>query len=168
MSEPDLQPPTVADDKGPTSHSFVGLHSVSLCVEAPERTVRLLTETFGYEPVAEEAGRQRFRSRKRGVGRVIDILCSPERMHGRMGAGSIHHVAFRARDEAEQLMWRETILTLGYNVTPVLDREYFRSIYFREPGGVLIEIATDAPGFSIDETSDALGSALKLPPWLEP
>jgi glyoxalase family protein len=84
-----------------------------------------------------------------------------------MGAGSIHHVAFRARDETEQLLWREAILALGYNVTPVLDREYFRSIYFREPGGVLFEIATDPPGFAVDEAPDALGTALKLPPWLE-
>jgi glyoxalase family protein len=118
-----------------------GLHSVSLCVEAPDRTALLLTEIFGYEPIAEEAGRQRFRSRKRGIGGVIDL-----RMRGRVGAGSIHHVAFRARNEAEQLLWRETILARGYDVTSILDRQYFRSIYFREPGGVLFEIATDPAG----------------------
>jgi glyoxalase family protein len=97
----------------------------------------------------------------------VDILCRPEQMRGRMGAGAVHHVAFRARDEAEQLTCREALLALGYNVTPVLDRRYFRSIYFREPGGVLFEIATDAPGFTADETPAALGTELKLPPWLE-
>jgi glyoxalase family protein len=89
-------------------------------------------------------------------------------MRGRMGAGTVHHVAFRARDETEQLTWREAILALGFDVTPVLDRQYFQSIYFREPGGVLFEIATDPSGFAIDETPGALGTALKLPPWLEP
>ena len=169
VSEPGLeQPSSTGTTRLPISASIAGLHSVSLCVEAPDRTALLLTEIFGYEPIAEQAGRQRFRSPKLGVGGIIDLLCSPERMRGRIGAGSIHHVAFRARDEAEQLLWRETILTRGYNVTPVLDRQYFRSIYFREPGGVLFEIATDPPGFATDEAPDALGTALKLPPWLEP
>jgi glyoxalase family protein len=85
-----------------------------------------------------------------------------------MGAGTVHHVAFRAHDETEQFTWREAVLSQGFDVTPVLDRQYFRSIYFREPGGVLFEIATDPPGFIIDESPDALGTALKLPPWLEP
>ena len=88
-------------------------------------------------------------------------------MRGRMGAGSVHHVAFRARDRAEQLQWREAILAHGFDVTPVLDRQYFHSIYFREPGGVLFEIATDPPGFAADEAPGALGTALKLPPLLE-
>jgi glyoxalase family protein len=169
--EPDLEQPSSTDENtGPPLNrdSIAGLHSISLCVEAPERTAQLLTETFGYEPIAEEAGCQRFRSRRRGLAGTIDVQCSPERMRGRMGAGSIHHVAFRARDGTEQLLWRQAILALGYNVTPVLDRKYFRSIYFREPGGVLFEIATDPPGFAVDEAPDALGTALKLPPWLEP
>jgi glyoxalase family protein len=85
-----------------------------------------------------------------------------------MGAGTVHHVAFRAGDDEEQQAWREQIAALGFNVTPVLDRQYFRSIYFREPGGVLFEIATDPPGFAVDEPADALGTGLKLPQWLEP
>ena len=89
---------------------------------------------------------------------MVDIQCNPERMRGRMGAGTVHHVAFRARDDAEQLKWRQIILALGYNVTPVLDRQYFRSIYFREPSGVLFEIATNQPGFAIDERPDTLGN----------
>jgi glyoxalase family protein len=149
-------------------HPIRRLHSVALCVEAPERTARLLTGTFGYEAVGEEAGRQRFRARGGGSAGIVDLLCQPDRMRGRMGAGTVHHVAFRAHDEAEQLTWREAVLSLGFDVTPVLDRQYFRSIYFREPGGVLFEIATDSPGFATDETPETLGTALKLPPWLEP
>ena len=86
---------------------------------------------------------------------------------GSMGVGTVHHVAFRVPDEETQLALREEISALGYNVTPVLDRNYFRSIYFREPGGVLFEIATDPPGFAVDEGEAELGTHLKLPPWLE-
>jgi glyoxalase family protein len=85
-----------------------------------------------------------------------------------MGAGTIHHVAFRADDEKAQLGVRTELTALGHNVTPQMDRDYFKSIYFREPGGVLFEIATDGPGFSIDEPVDSLGRSLKLPSWLEP
>jgi glyoxalase family protein len=157
-----------ADGPVPAEHAIRRLHSVALCVEVPERTARLLTETFGYEVVGEEAGRQRFRVRGGGSAGIVDLMCKPDQMRGRMGAGTVHHVAFRARDETEQLAWREAIVALGFAVTPVLDRQYFRSIYFREPGGVLFEIATDPPGFAIDEAPEALGTALKLPPWLEP
>src|SRR5260370_4736925 len=83
------------------------------------------------------------------------------------GAGSVHHIAFRARDDAEQLAWREKISSLGYNVSPVMDRTYFHSIYFREPGGILFEIATDPPGFTEDEKLEELGDNLRLPPWME-
>jgi glyoxalase family protein len=86
----------------------------------------------------------------------------------RPGAGQMHHVAFRARNAEEQLAWREHLLSLNIDVTPVLDRSYFESIYFRAPDGLLVEIATDGPGFAADEAADALGAALKLPPWLEP
>lgn len=150
------------------SASIAHLHSVALCIEAPERTAQLLTASFGYDAVGEEAGRRRFRARGGGPAGIVELLCQPDRMRGRIGAGTVHHVAFRARDEAEQLTWREAILSLGFDVTPVLDRQYFRSIYFREPGGVLFEIATDPPGFATDEAPEALGTALKLPPWLEP
>jgi glyoxalase family protein len=85
-----------------------------------------------------------------------------------MGTGTVHHVAFRASDEAEQMLLRTELTSLGYNVTPQLDRDYFKSIYFREPGGVLFEVATDGPGFAVDESLDSLGQSLKLPHWLEP
>jgi glyoxalase family protein len=156
------------DGPVPAERAIRRLHSVALCVEAPERTARLLTETLGYEAVGEEAGRWRFRAHGGGPAGAVDLLRQPDRMRGRTGAGTVHHVAFRARDEAEQLAWREAVLASGFDVTPVLDRKYFRSIYFREPGGVLFEIATDPPGFAVDEAPETLGTALKLPPWLEP
>jgi len=152
----------------PAEHAIRHLHSVALCVEASERTRRLLTETFAYEAVGEEAGRMRLRARGGGAAGIVDLSCQPDRLRGRMGAGTVHHVAFRARDDEEQRAWREQIAAQGFNVTPVLDRQYFRSIYFREPGGVLFEIATDPPGFAVDEPADALGTSLKLPGWLEP
>jgi glyoxalase family protein len=86
---------------------------------------------------------------------------------GRVAAGSVHHIAFRTKDQAEQLQWREHLVDLGYNVTPVIDRTYFHSIYFREPGGVLFEIATEPPGFTLDEKVEELGTHLCLPPWME-
>lgn len=92
----------------------------------------------------------------------------PDAPPGRVSVGTVHHVAWRVAGDAEQLSWRERLAAAGLNVTPVLDRQYFRSIYFREPGGVLFEIATDPPGFAIDETPQQLGSVLTLPPWLEP
>ncbi len=152
----------------PAEHRLRSFHSVSLRVADPEPTARLLTQTFGYQAGGEESGRLRFRSPSGAHASTIDLLCTPESTaHGRMGAGVVHHVAFRARDEEQQLTWRETISSLGFNVTPVLDRQYFRSIYFREPGGILFEIATDPPGFQADESFEELGTHLKLPPWLE-
>ena len=96
------------------------------------------------------------------IGTAVDVLCQPEAQRHRRGGGTVHHVAFRARSDEEQKTWREQILSLGFNVTPVLDRRYFRSIYFREPGGILFEIATDPPGFTVDEAPDRLGTSLKL------
>ena len=98
----------------------------------------------------------------------IDVLHEPQAERGKLGAGAIHHVAFRVADESVQADWRNRLVKAGVRVSPVKDRSYFHSIYFREPGGVLFEIATDGPGFLIDEAEDALGSSLCLPPWLEP
>jgi glyoxalase family protein len=171
VAEPRLNASVPAGNAGGAQvlpeHAICHLHSVTICVEVPERTARLLTDTFGYEDVGEEAGRRRFRARDGGPAGIVDLMCQPDRLRGRMGAGTVHHVAFRAHDEAEQLNWRKAIVALGFDVTPVLDRQYFRSIYFREPGGVLFEIATDPPGFTTDETPESLGTALKLPSWLE-
>ena len=152
----------------PAEHSIRGFHSVSAALEGYERTAKLLTEAFGYRLVNQSNNRFRFASQNEtAAGRVIDLLCMPDAHPGRVAAGSVHHIAFRARDDAEHRQWREHLVALGYNVTPVIDRIYFHSIYFREPGGILFEIATDPPGFTLDEDLNQLGKNLRLPPWLE-
>jgi len=156
------------DSHVPAEHAVRGFHSVSAALEGYERTARLFTESFGYRLVDESGNRFRFVSPDDSApGRIVDLLCQPDTAMGRVAAGSVHHIAFRAKDQAEQLQWREHLVDLGYNVTPVIDRTYFHSIYFREPGGVLFEIATEPPGFMLDEKLDELGTHLRLPPWME-
>jgi glyoxalase family protein len=156
------------DSPVPSEHALHGFHSVSAALEGYERTARLLTESFGYRLVDESGNRFRFASSDDSAsGRIVDLLCLPDTGVGRVAAGSVHHIAFRAKDEAEQLKWREHLVDLGYNVTPVIDRTYFHSIYFREPGGVLFEIATEPPGFTLDEKVEELGMHLRLPPSME-
>jgi len=155
---------------GPVSaeHSLRGFHSVSAALEGYERTAQLLTESFGYDLAKESGNRFRFVApSESGPGRIVDLLCMPDSRAGHVAAGSVHHIAFRAKDDHEQLQWREHLVELGYNVTPVMDRTYFHSIYFREPGGILFEIATEPPGFTLDEPIDELGSKLRLPTWME-
>ena len=157
-----------AESPVPQEHMLRGFHSVSAVLEGYERTARLLTDSFGYRLIGESGNRFRFASREdSATGRIVDLLCLPDTTMGRIAAGSVHHIAFRARDEAEQVHWREHLVDLGYNVTPVIDRTYFHSIYFREPGGVLFEIATEPPGFTLDEKLEELGTHLRLPPWME-
>ena len=156
--------------ESPVSHEHMlrGFHSVSAALEGYERTARLLTDSFGYRLIEESGKRFRFASRDDAApGRIVDLLCLPDTRMGRISAGSVHHIAFRAKDEAEQVQWREHLVDLGYDVTPVIDRTYFHSIYFREPGGVLFEIATEPPGFALDEKLDELGTHLRLPLWME-
>ncbi len=147
---------------------IAGFHSVTLAESGYEATSQLLTGQFGYRQTETEGNRYRYTATGDAEGRVVDVLCQPDGRHGHMGSGTVHHVAFRAKDEPMQLAWRTQLSKAGLNVTPVLDRQYFHSIYFREPGGVLFEIATDPPGFAIDEPVQALGQHLKLPPGLEP
>jgi len=148
-----------------------GLHSVTLWLRDPDPTAQLLTALFGYRPADEaaEPGGQRRRLVAPGGGRgsAIDLLRSDARSIGRQGAGTIHHVAFRAESDAVQQEWRERATAFGLDVTPVIDRQYFNAIYFREPGGVLFEIATDPPGFATDEPEAELGTRLMLPPQYE-
>ena len=148
-------------------HSLRGFHHVALAVENPQSTVELMTETLGFGQVDETEGRARLAAGDGGPGNTVDVISASGFPGGSMGVGTVHHVAFRVPDEETQLALREEVSALGYNVTPVLDRNYFRSIYFREPGGVLFEIATDPPGFAVDEAESELGTHLKLPPWLE-
>lgn len=144
-----------------------GFHSVTLWVQAFGPTVRLLTEVFGYAAGARETrdGMERLRLTAPGnaCGNIIDLVRKDGAMAGKPGAGTIHHVAFRARTEAEQEGWIKALEQAGYRTTQVIDRQYFKAIYFREPGGVLFEIATDAPGFGVDEPSETMGQALMLP-----
>jgi glyoxalase family protein len=156
------------DSPIPVEHALHGFHSVSAALEGYERTARLFNESFGYRLIEESGNRFRFASSDDSApGRIVDLLCLPDTGMGRIAAGSVHHIAFRARDDDEQLQWREHLVDLGYNVTPVIDRVYFHSIYFREPGGILFEIATEPPGFTSDETLEELGTHLRLPPWME-
>jgi len=151
----------------PSSHAIRGLHTASLSVEGYERTAGLLVERLGFRRVGELGNRFRFEVGEGGPGHIVDVLCEPDGMRGTMGAGTVHHIAWRAADDAAQLEIRSTLSGAGQDVTPVLDRNYFRSIYFREPGRVLFEVATDPPGFTKDEATANLGMDLKLPDWLE-
>jgi glyoxalase family protein len=148
-------------------HALRGFHGVTATVHAIEPTSRLLIETFGYRLVAEEGNRFRFSAEGGSVGRHVDLLHCPDEGPGRSGAGSVHHIAFRVPDDQTQTAARRTLASFGYGVSPVMDRAYFHSIYFREPGGILFELATDGPGFTTDEKPETLGEALQLPSWME-
>lgn len=166
-AEADTRPPWLGGPV-PAEHAIRGFEGVTLTEWNPEVTAGVLVDTLGFRKTAEEKGRIRFETGAGGHGARVDVLASPTAPRGHISAGTVHHVAWRAADEQDQLAWREAVEGAGLYVTPVLDRQYFRSIYFREPGGVLFEIATDPPGFTRDEPVESLGSALKLPPWLEP
>jgi glyoxalase family protein len=152
----------------PQQHALRGFHGVTLWLTDVEKTAQLLTEQLGYTFVGQEDNRYRYRGASNDVGLYVDLLHRPGQPYGNFGAGSIHHIAFRTVDDREQLEYRQLLTSAGHGVTGVRDRQYFRSIYFRSPGGVLFEIATDAPGFLYDESIEELGQNLKLPPWLEP
>ncbi len=137
------------------------LQSITLCEADGVRTVGFLRQVLGLT----QRGDYRL---ELADGALIEVIHSPDTPRGKMGAGIVHHVAFRVADEETQLEWREKLIRAGVRVSLVRDRFYFHSIYFREPGGVLFEIATDGPGFLIDEPEGSLGERLCLPPWLEP
>jgi glyoxalase family protein len=149
-----------------------GFHSVTLWERDFAPTANLLTQVFGYVETGRETagGVERLRLQAPGdeKGNIIDLIRTDAPAKGRPGAGTIHHIAFRARNDAEQRDWQKRLAAYGHPTTPVIDRQYFNAIYFREPGGVLFEIATDAPGFAVDEPVETLGQALKLPAQHEP
>lgn len=153
--------------RAPVEKSFRlrALAGVTLLVEQPEATAAILTDVLGYQEAGQDRGRLRFRAAAAGPGNVVDIVRVEGQ--GRDGAGTAHHVAFRVRDDAHQAELRDALLAAGMNVSDVRDRQYFRSIYFREPGGVLFELATDGPGMTVDEDPHRLGKRLRLPYWLE-
>jgi len=157
----------------PAAHALSGFHSVTLSLEEVEPTADLLIDQMGYTFAGQEGNRHRFVGGPDSLANTLDILqnaSQPEAMpeEAVFGAGSIHHIAFRVPTDAMQLEYQSSLRAAGFEVTPVRDRSYFHSIYYHEPGGVLFEIATETPGFAIDEPVDTLGEALKLPEWFEP
>ena len=144
-----------------------GIHSVTMTVRDPAPTVEFMKDLLGFEVVNETDGRIRVAVNGDEPGKTIDVVHSPRVEGAKNGIGTVHHVAMAITDGGEQLRMREEIVRRGLQVTPVMDRQYFTSIYFREPGGVLFEVATLKPGFAIDEAPSELGRALKLPPAAE-
>ncbi|MGH7713945.1 MAG: ring-cleaving dioxygenase [Gemmatimonadaceae bacterium] len=152
----------------PEGQQIRGLHGVRLWERSVAATAQLLTGTLGFAALGEEGGWHRFSVAGGGSGRVLDIAEMPNAGRGQWGVGGVHHVAWRTPNEDTQVALREQVHQAGRRPTPVIDRFWFQSVYFTEPGGVLFEIATDGPGFAIDEEPGALGERLILPPWLEP
>jgi len=150
----------------PPEHVIRGFFGVTL-LERDLRATEATLKMMGFERIAEEGNRVRFAAAGDALGRRVDVVVDAKAGYGRAGAGSVHHIAFRAPDDEAQLEWRKEI-EQRLQVTTVQDRTYFHSIYFREPGGVLFEMATDPPGFTLDEPIESLGEELRIPEWLEP
>jgi glyoxalase family protein len=158
----------------PTEHAIRGFYSVTLCEEGYERTTSVLTDELGFILTKQSGGRIRYEiplsdglQSHAGGAKIVDLLCRPYAKEAVVGTGSVHHVAWRTPTDEQQLVLRRNIVAAGLNATPVIDRFYFHSVYFRAPGGVLFEIATNNPGFAVDESLAELGTRLVLPPWLE-
>jgi glyoxalase family protein len=150
----------------PAKHAIQGFFGTTLLEVDLQRTEGLLG-VMGYRKLSEEGDRTRYAPEGGARGRFVDVVVDKNAQAGRMGAGTVHHIAFRASDDSAQVDWQQELRS-HVSVTPVQDRTYFHSIYFREPGGALFEIATDAPGFLIDESAESLGEALRIPEWFEP
>ncbi len=151
----------------PAEHALRGFFGATLWVAEIKSTARLLIDSLGFTFIGNEGPRYRYQAASNDIGLTVDLLERPGMPFGRLGAGSVHHIAFRTVDDDEQIEYQHALRRDGYQVTVVMDRQYFHSIYFHSPGGVLFEIATDAPGFLYDEPRAELGTHLKLPPWLE-
>ncbi|HYY49765.1 MAG TPA: ring-cleaving dioxygenase [Nitrososphaeraceae archaeon] len=167
----------------PIEHAIRGFYSVTLSEEGYERTASVLTDELGFVPTRRDGNRFRYEipigpssskdikeeeeEKLRGAN-IVDVLCLPYTWQAAIGIGSVHHVAWRTPTDEQQMVLRKKIVKAGLNATPVIDRLYFHSVYFHEPGGVLFEIATNPPGFTVDEKEEELGTHLTLPKWLEP
>lgn len=164
---------TMRDDRAyqagpvPIESAIRGFHSATLTQADHRETAALLTGTMGFKLVAQDGSRFRYTVDSGEPAALVDVLHAPDEKPGRVLAGTVHHIAWRTADDEEQLRWQTELTRLHYGVSPVMDRTYFHSIYYREPGGILFEIATDPPGFSVDEAPEELGSKLVLPSWLE-
>jgi glyoxalase family protein len=152
----------------PVARQIRGLHGARLWERDLQSTEQFLTTTFGFTRLGTEQGWHRYGLDNGGSGRTLDLRETPDVHRGAWGVGSIHHLAWRVDDEAHQLSMRDRVESARRHPTPVIDRFWFRSVYFKEPGGVLFELATDGPGFAVDEDATKLGESLVLPPWLEP
>ena len=152
----------------PAEHAIHGFHGVTLWVEKGEETERVLVDTLGFRAAGEDGSTRRYAAGDGGPGRIVDVRAIGGFGRGAGGAGTVHHVAFAVADDEAELAVRERVAAAGLDPTPVIDRSYFHSVYFREPGGVLYELATSAPGFATDEPVDRLGERLMLPPRYEP
>ena len=152
----------------PATSAITGLHSVTLQVLSPVKTLELMTGLLSFSVMDEADGWVRLGVNGGGPGKTIDVHHTPDARLGMNGTGTVHHVAMASAEADEQVDLRTELLNHGYRVTEIRDRQYFQSIYFREPGGVLFEVATLKPGFTVDEDLSRLGQALKLPPWEEP
>jgi len=154
------------ESEAPNKFAIHGFHAPTLEVQQAKPTKELL-KNLGFELIAEEKARRRFSLNSKSTSAQVDLIERADGQFGVNSAGTVHHIAFRSAGEKEQLRWRQKLLELGLHVTPVIDRFYFHSIYFREPGGILFEIATEGPGFGVDEPVEHLGENLKLPPQYE-
>ncbi len=172
------------DSPIPSKHAIRGFYSVTLSEEGYESTAAVLTDELGFRFIGQDGSRFRYQaaattstasvkdsdlSKQNNYqsNNIVDVLCLPYTQQGFVGVGTVHHVAWRTPSDEQQKLLRKKIIKAGLNATPVIDRTYFHSVYFREPGGVLFEIATNPPGFAIDEKIEELGTHLMLPNWLE-
>ena len=165
--ENDLRPPAPSADV-PAEFAIRGFHSSTLALKNNQPTADLLVNRMSYLLVGQSGHRARYTIGAGGPGTYVDLLTEPSLPRGINGAGTVHHIAFRIADDENQKAAQARLQQSGLQVSPVIDRAYFKSIYYREPGGVLFEIATDGPGFAIDEPLESLGRKLSLPPRLEP
>jgi glyoxalase family protein len=155
------------DSPVPPEHQLRGMHAVRLWERQLAPTDTVLTTLMGFTLLGTEDGWHRYGAEGGGSGKLIEIKELPEERRGQWGTGSVHHVAWRVKDSEEQMALRDILLRAGLRPTPQIDRFWFKSVYYKEPGGVLFELATDGPGFDRDEDMEHLGEQLILPPWLE-
>lgn len=169
-SESSLGRPFAAWERSPIPREYQirGLEGARMLERDLGEPGSFLREILGFREISEENGWRRFGVAEATSGQYVDLQAAPNERRGAWGRGSVHHLAWRVADEADQLAVRAQVALRGAQPTPVIDRFWFKSVYFREPGGVLFELATDGPGFAVDEAVESLGEALVLPPWLEP
>lgn len=154
-------------DEVKAAHATRGFHNVTLTLNSITGTAAVLTDIFGYRQIGQEGNRYRYATDAIDQAAIVDLVELPAEKHGHVANGTVHHVAFRVKNDEILMHFREKVAEKNLNITPQIDRQYFHSLYFREPGGVLFEIATDNPGFTIDEALEDLGKGLKLPPQYE-